>query len=153
MGLIFCFFISLFSFYGLTQEVISSQGESYSNLNGSIDFTLGEVVINTTSSANATLTQGFHQTKWNFLGLEDYNSSFFISLYPNPISDILYITSKTDKILIAELFDANGKLVLKSSITGPNAQMSVKNIAPGYYSLLLMDKESVVKLFKLIKTQ
>ena len=42
------------------QEVVSSQGDSYSN--GSIDFTLGEVIIATGTDGTNDLTQGFHQT-------------------------------------------------------------------------------------------
>ena len=55
------------------QEVISSQGDSYSNASGSVDFTIGEVVIATGTDGNNDLTQGFHQTNWNFVGLEDHN--------------------------------------------------------------------------------
>jgi hypothetical protein len=43
------------------QEVVSSQGDVYSNANGSIEFTIGEVIINTVANGNTQLTQGFHQ--------------------------------------------------------------------------------------------
>ena len=33
--------------FGFAQEVVSTQGDSYTNSSGSIDFTIGEVVINT----------------------------------------------------------------------------------------------------------
>jgi hypothetical protein len=45
-----------------SQEVVSAQGDSYSNTSGSIDFTIGEVVINTGTDGNNDITQGFHQT-------------------------------------------------------------------------------------------
>jgi len=48
------------------QEVVSTQGDSYTNASGSIDFTIGEVVINTGTGGTNDLTQGFHQTNWNF---------------------------------------------------------------------------------------
>jgi len=68
-----------------SQEVISSQGDSYSNASGSVDFTIGEVVIDTGSDVNNEITQGFHQTNWNFLGLDDHNPSVEVSVYPNPL--------------------------------------------------------------------
>ncbi|MDB4769189.1 hypothetical protein OAG16_03825 [Saprospiraceae bacterium] len=37
------------------QEVVSSQGDSYSNGSGSIDFTLGEVVIATGTNGTKNL--------------------------------------------------------------------------------------------------
>ena len=41
------------------QEVVSTQGDSYSNASGSIDFTIGEVIITTGTDGTNDLTQGF----------------------------------------------------------------------------------------------
>jgi hypothetical protein len=51
------------------QEVVATQGDSYSNANGNIDFTIGEVIIATGTDGTNDITQGFHQTNWNFLGV------------------------------------------------------------------------------------
>jgi hypothetical protein len=51
------------------QEVVATQGDSYTNARANIDFTLGEVIIATGTDGNNDLTQGFHQTNWNFVGL------------------------------------------------------------------------------------
>lgn len=61
--LFFCVAISPIAF---GQEVISTQGDSYSNGSGSLNFIIGEVVINTGSDGSNDITQGFHQTNWNF---------------------------------------------------------------------------------------
>ena len=66
------------------QEVVSTQGESYSNASAKIDFTIGEVVINTGTDGTNDLTQGFHQTNWNFLGLEDFAPDYQVTIFPNP---------------------------------------------------------------------
>ena len=47
------------------QEVVATQGDSYSNTSGSIDFTIGEVITATGSNGAADITQGFHQTNLN----------------------------------------------------------------------------------------
>ena len=60
------------SLNSLGQEVVSTQGDSYTNASGSIDFTIGEVVINTVTDGTNDLTQGFHQTNWNFLGVDTH---------------------------------------------------------------------------------
>ena len=54
------------------KEVVSTQGDSYSNASANIDFTLGEVIIDTGTDGTNDLTQGFHQSNWNFLGVEDF---------------------------------------------------------------------------------
>ena len=78
----------LFSFLATgtvsAQEVVSTQGDSYSNTSGSIDFTLGEVIIATGTDGTNNITQGFHQTNWNFLGVEDFSPNYEAIIFPNP---------------------------------------------------------------------
>ena len=69
------------------QEVVSTQGESYYGASGSIHFTIGEPVIQTETNGTHTITQGFHQTNWNFAGMEDHAPGYEASVFPNPTSD------------------------------------------------------------------
>lgn len=54
-------FLLLITWSITAQEVMSMQGNSYTNASISIDFTIGEAVIKTVTDGNNTLTQGFHQ--------------------------------------------------------------------------------------------
>jgi hypothetical protein len=133
------------------QEVVSTQGDSYSNANGSIDFTIGEVIINTVNEGTNDITQGFHQTNWNFVELEDHAPAFEVSIFPNPTEDVLNIrTDKFENISYA-LYDQQGKLVLKDMLSGALSPIVVNQLAPGSYSLTLYDKTQTLKTFKLIK--
>lgn len=135
------------------QEVVSTQGDSYSNGNGSIDFTVGEVIIDTGTDGTNSLTQGFHQTNWNFLGVEDFAPEFEASIFPNPTEDILNIkTSKFENVQY-KLYDANGKLVLEDKLSSEQTPIQVSQLAPGNYSLTLIDDSKNLKIFKLVKTQ
>ena len=55
-------FSLLISSQSHAQSVVSSQGESFTNTEGSIDYTLGEVIIFTGEGGSNDLTQGFHQS-------------------------------------------------------------------------------------------
>ena len=60
------FFLLLFTSVSISaQEVISTQGGSYTSVDVNLDFTIGEVLINTVSDGTNFLTQGFHQTNGN----------------------------------------------------------------------------------------
>ena len=133
------------------QEVVSSQGETYSNSNGSIDFTVGEVIINTGSNGTNDITQGFHQTNWNFLGVEDFAPDFDITIFPNPTSDVLYIKSSFYQDISYSLYDTQGKLVFKNILTETETQIQLNQLAPGAYSLSIHNKKEQLKNFKLIK--
>ena len=151
---------------GTAQEVVSSQGETYSNANGSIDFTVGEVIINTGSNGTNDLTQGFHQTNWNFLGVEDFAPDIQATIFPNPTQDVLNIKTSVFENVTYTLYDAQGKLVLQNILSAEQTPIQVSQLAPGAYSLELIfensndgtlsltkvSKVSKRKIFKLVKT-
>ena len=135
------------------QEVVSTQGESYSNASGNIDFTIGEVVINTGTDGTNDLTQGFHQTNWNFLGVEDFAPNYEAIIYPNPTSDVLNIRTSTFENVTYTLYDAHGKLVMQNILSSEQTPIQVSQLAPGSYSLTLNNETQNLKTFKLIKQQ
>lgn len=145
--------LSLLSTMSLSaQEVISTQGDSYINGTGSIDFTIGEVVIDTGTDGTNDITQGFHQTNWNFLGLEDHDPNYTASIFPNPTTDELNISASKFENVTYSLYDANGKLIMQNQLTAEQTTISANQLEPGQYSLVLTDENQNLKTFKLIKT-
>lgn len=155
---------SLFAIFSISaQEIVSTQGESYSNANGSIDFTIGEVIINTGTDGTNDLTQGFHQTNWNFLDVEDLAPDIKATIFPNPTQDVLNIKTSTFENVNYTLYDAHGKLVLQNMLSAELTSIQVYQLAPGAYSLeiifegenngtLSASKVSNRKTFKLVKS-
>ena len=134
------------------QEVVSTQGDSYSNASGSIDFTLGEVVIVTGTDGANDLTQGFHQTNWNFVGLDDNDPSYEATIFPNPTSELLNIRTSTFENVTYTLYDAQGKLILQDKLSAEQTPIQVSRLAPGNYSLTLSKETQNLKTFKLVKS-
>ena len=157
---IFLFATFFAAFSASAQEVISSQGETYSNANGSIDFTVGEVIINTGSNGTNDLTQGFHQTNWNFLGVEDFAPDYQATIFPNPTQDVLNIKTSVYENVTYTLYDAQGKLVLQNILSAEQTPIQVSQLAPGSYSLELIFENNnngslslpKRKTFKLVKS-
>ena len=155
---IFLFATFITAFAASAQEVVSSQGETYSNANGSIDCTVGEVIINTGSNGTNDLTQGFHQTNWNFLGVEDYAPDHQVIIFPNPTQDVLNIKTSVYENVTYTLYDAQGKLVLQNILSAEQTPIQVSQLAPGSYSLTLNQsmrehQDIPMKTFKLVKIQ
>ena len=141
-GVISIVLFSLFASISVSaQEVVSAQGESYSNASAKIDFTIGEVVINTGTDGTNELTQGFHQTNWNFVGLEDYAPDYQVTIFPNPTQDVLNIRTSTFENVTYTLYDAQGKLVLQNILSAEQTPIQVSQLAPGAYSLELIFEE------------
>ena len=147
---LFSFFVSIAV---TAQEVAATQGESYSNASANIDFTIGEVIIDTGTDGTNDLTQGFHQTNWNFLGVEDFAPDYEASIFPNPTSDVLNIRTSSFENVTYTLYDAQGKLVMQNILSAEQTPIQVSQLDPGSYSLTLNNETQNLKTFKLIKQQ
>ena len=141
------------SLNSLGQEVVSTQGDSYTNASGSIDFTIGEVVINTVTDGTNDLTQGFHQTNWNFLGVDNHEQNFEATVYPNPMGTELYIQTENFEFVSYIIYDAAGRIVAENKLNALQTGIDVSTFAPSSYSLVLLNEnQEKVKTFKLVKT-
>ena len=121
----FIFCLLLTSVCVTAQEIVATQGDSYTNSSGSIDFTVGEVVINTGTDGSNDLTQGFHQTNWNFVSIEDHVPSYEAIIFPNPTSEILDIRTSTFE-----------NVMLQDKLSTAQTPIQVSHLAPGAYSLI-----------------
>lgn len=133
------------------QEVVSTQGDSYSNATANIDFTMGEVIIATGADGTNDLTQGFHQTNWSFVGLEDFARDYEAIIFPNPTEDVLNIRTSRFENVTYTLYDAQGKLVMQDILSTEQTPIQVSQLAPGSYFLTLNNETQNLKTFKLIK--
>lgn len=131
----------------LTPTVIASTGGFSSNANGSLSYTVGEMTMVQTFSANGNiLTQGFQQPNDNVTGLIDLTKDEFGSfvVYPNPAVDNLWFGfqfPEEGKVQVA-LYDAIGqKITDVYNTTYDNGkivqQLNVTPYAAGVYLLTM----------------
>lgn len=135
------------------QNVISTQGDSYITPSLSVDFTIGEPVINTISDGITTLTQGFQQTNWSFLGLEDWASETTIFVFPNPMTETLVVKSEEYEGMYFQLIDESGRLIVTNNLISNETVIPVANLSSGTYHLKVINKDQKeIKNFHLIKS-
>lgn len=152
MGKYILLFISFLASVGATaQEVIATQGVSYSNASASIDFTIGEVVIATGTDGVYDITQGFHQTSWMLVGLEDLAPDFEAIVFPNPTDDVLHIKVSTFQNVTLSMYDVSGQLVLQHDLTSEQTSIQTGQLASGSYLLTLSNATYCLKRLKVIK--
>lgn len=131
----------------LTPTVIASTGGFSSNANGSLSYTVGEMTMVQTFSANGNiLTQGFQQPNDNITGLIDMTKDEFGSfvVYPNPAVDDLtfgFQLPEASKVRVV-LYNAVGQQVAEVYNGNYDAgktveQLNVTTYAAGVYVLSL----------------
>ena len=144
--------LSILSING--QQVIATQGSSSSNSAGSLDYTIGEVVVTFGSDDSTHLTQGFHQPVIRVTNIETIDISFEVSIYPNPAVDHLNISFKEiNKGTRFDLYDAAGKLILTKLITSQLMVIPFSGYETGVYFLSFISSENrLLKTFKVQKS-
>ncbi len=131
-------FILLFFQSGLfAQEVVATSGDYNSTAQGSLSWTLGEVVTETVTNGPYILTQGFQQDYENLLEIEETQDLITFNVFPNPFTDFVTITTERDVEIDVYIRDAQSKVVLSQSVLlgGGLKQTSIalSELAPGCY--------------------
>jgi plastocyanin len=106
-----------------TSSQLTGEGETYEHV-----FTV-EGTTNYKCNVHATMTGAI--TTMVVAGVKDVKKTGF-ELYPNPVTDIVTITAKNniDKI---EIYDNNGRLILKTATSTSSAKVYMANYTPGTY--------------------
>ena len=81
------------------------------------------------------------------LGVSDFETKEIISLYPNPVKDILHFNTN-DKVMKVEIYDVAGRILSSISLTENNVNLI--NLEAGNY-FLKIHTESGIKNAKIIK--
>ena len=57
----------------------------------------------------------------------------FVQIFPNPATDVLYITNNSNEKLTFQLFDISGKMVFNTSMESNQQTLNISNLATGVY--------------------
>lgn len=130
-----------------SQEILGSDGNFNYNGQGSLSWTLGEVITETFTNGNTILTQGFHQNYEDFLGLAVIPQFQEIELYPNPFSNEIFLSmSEANEWFQVEINDVRGRSLFSSQLyfgEGVHAsKIELSDFLPGTYFLRLTTRNS-----------
>jgi len=137
----------------IQNAVISSAGISATNGGITVDYTLGETVIETFTASGNTLTQGFHQTNLTLVAIENEFLFPEISIYPNPATEYIHVEiPENHAALEFLLYDVNGKLLKTYTHSNTHLTIDVGIYARGtYYLQSVNPKDKMFKTFKIVK--
>ena len=150
--LFFLFFFPIFVFAQMTSPfLISSSGNTFSNNTLKMEFSIGELVIETHQiSQNNILTQGFHQPLTNNL-VSSSVINYPSIVYPNPTFN--FVTIEFSKKNTGEIFIYNilGKLMKNYKFDeARKKQIDLSGIAEGNY-FLHINTDSKKETYKIQK--
>ena len=138
----------------LTQQVISSSGETNNIISGTLSWTLGEIVTETgfRTEGESILTQGFQQGNLTATAIKEAaNNGFTISVLPNPTSDYINLVTENFKGLDYQIFDINSKLMAREKLLGSTTKINLTAYQPGSYILRISHLNQELKSYQIIK--
>src|SRR5690606_5462758 len=116
---------------------IDSGGNSTSNGNIIVLYTIGEVNVQELNAGNILLSEGFISSDFGEtlnIGYEDSIGNQLL-LYPNPAKDFVTITNLPHGETQIKVFDLSGKEVFSKHINSETTIINTTNFANGVYLL------------------
>lgn len=150
------FFLLLLPTFLFAQQASVAAGGNAIGTNGSSSYSIGQVVYASTNGNNGFLTQGVQQPFEISVVLDvkqDIAINVQFNAYPNPTTNTLLLKSENsaDSILNYQLSDESGKLIFNKKISEVEMVIPMDYLASGIYFLSILEKNAVIKTFKIIK--
>jgi hypothetical protein len=135
-----------------TLQVVGSAGNTATSVNTQLTWTIGEPIVNTATSTNNVLTQGFNQGLLLITAIDDLKNTT-VSIQPNPTSDFAIIKLDDQNISNAQytLTDINGKVIQQNKIENKQTSVSFQDLANATYFIQVTTNNQKAKTFKIIK--
>ena len=139
----------------MAQQSMHAASGNATGPNGNISYSIGQAVFSNFNGARGSVNQGVQQPYEFFtVGVDNYPTiTLKANIYPNPtLSDInILIDDLFSKSLGYEMFDIQGKRVQNGIISDLITNVPMQSLAPGTYTLGILDKNKAIKFFKIIK--
>ena len=140
--------VSLYS----QSNTVSAGGDADGD-NGSISYSIGQVVYTSAQGSNGNVNQGVQQPYdvGVVTGIEE--AGINLSVFPNPTSGLLTLTVADEdaSLLSYQLFDASGRLVDSKNKLNSTNTISLDGYATGVYTLSVSRENKQVKSFRLVR--
>ena len=121
-------------------EILSSSGSTFQNNNYTMDFTIGEVVIESYNQ-DVVFTQGFHQSEITIIS-DIQEIDFITKIYPNPTQSFFVIEFNSPKTVQAILSDQNGKVIFKQRVLNQTKKsFDISRLTVGNYFFSILDSD------------
>jgi len=154
----FLYFLLLSSFCTtlLAQNTIPATGGNATGNGGSVSYTVGQIIYNTISGTNGSVTQGVQQPYeisviTAIRNTEEINLE--CSVYPNPTKGLTKLVFKLPDYenMRFRLYDINGVLISDKKVESRETEISLENLSSSVYFLKVFKNNIEVKVFKIVK--
>lgn len=136
----------------ISKQVIGTAGKTQNNSTFKVSWTAGEPVVGLMTAGGNQLGNGYYPAlDIQALSLEDNTLAIEFKVYPNPTSQLLYVSHPEFNNFHIQIANLNGKLIHSGTIE-KETPLDVSNYAQGMYLVNIEDTATHKKnTYKVIK--
>jgi hypothetical protein len=149
---IFFFLFSLVGFQLIAQSTALSSGGEGSGPGGTVSFSIGQLVVESTIDSQGSISPGVQQTYESssvYVNEELFNNN--LQVYPNPATHLIQLefASPFEGQLI--ILDIQGNTVATQEINSKSVQIDASNWSAGTYMLQVQKDKQSVSVHRVVK--
>ena len=145
---------SAYSQPSISKQVIGPAGATFENGNNKLSYTAGEVVVGamTDEDGSVQLGNGYYPSlDLSTLNTESPELQLKVKVYPNPVTEAIYITHPTEQFFEVKITEVSGKQILQTGHQ-KHQPLSVQTLTTGTYFITVTTKDSKqTNTYKIIK--
>ena len=138
----------------VSKQVIGPSGTTFENGTNKLSYTTGEVVVGAMTAEDGSLYLGngyYPSLTLETLTAETPAIQLEIKVFPNPVTEVIYITHPTELFFEIRITDISGKQILETAHQ-KQQPLSVQNLTTGTYFITVTTKDSKqTNTYKIIK--
>jgi hypothetical protein len=153
--ILFFFILSLPGFsQSISKQMIGFSGTNFDNGSNKLNYSAGEVVVGAMTGEDGAYQLGngyFPSLKLSTLNIEAPKLKLQIKVFPNPVTETLFINHPTQQYFDVMVTDISGKQILKTAYRN-HQPLSLQNLTSGTYFIRVTTKDSKqTNTYKIIK--
>ena len=137
------------------QETIPASGGNATGSGGTSSYSVGQLAYHTDTGSGGSSSQGVQQSFEIFTlsNSELKTVTLKASMYPNPTTDYVILALADSKLtgLSYAMYNIQGKIVTKGTVSQKNTEIGMQGLASGTYILKVNQANNELKTFKIIK--
>lgn len=135
------------------QETLNSSGGVATGVGGMASYSVGQVFYTTNTGNTGSMAEGVQQPYEisEIIGIDETSIPLEISIYPNPTSNYLTLTSYNADQLSYQLYDIQGRLIVAENIAINKTHINMESLPAATYFLKITKTAQLIKTYKIIK--
>lgn len=138
----------------ISKQIIGTAGGALENNENKLSYTAGEVLVGAMTDEDGAFQLGngyYPSLNLSVLNTETPELQLKVKVFPNPTTELIYITHPTEQFFEVRITDVNGKQILQKEHI-KDQPLNIQTLTSGTYIVIVTKKDSKqTNTYKIVK--